>query len=142
MSSRTRSMLVEESLRENPMRNLKITALFFVLVLCLTSALMANTNKYGVSDVRKVTLTDPTRVGDVLLPKGEYEVRHVMEGDNHIMVFKQLGKSNPTEARVKCQLVPTKQKVEQTQVIYKMNAANEKVLQGLRFSGDLAEHVF
>jgi len=124
------------------MHNLKSIALFFVVILCLTSGLQAGTNKYGVADVRKVTLTAPTRVGDVLLPQGDYEVRHVMEAENHIMVFQQLGASKPAQARVKCNLVALKEKADQTQVIYESNGANERVLRTLRFRGDLAEHVF
>jgi hypothetical protein len=124
------------------MRNLKSSALFFALILCLSSMLQAGTNKYGVADVRKVTLTAPTRVGDVLLPQGDYEVRHVMEAENHMMVFKQLGTNKPAEARVKCNLVPLKEKADQTQMIYESNGANERVLRTLRFRGDLAEHVF
>jgi hypothetical protein len=104
--------------------------------------LQAGTNKYGVADVRKVALTAATRVGDVVLPQGDYEVRHVMEAESHIMVFKQLGTSKPTEARVKCNLVPLKEKVDSTQVIYQSSGANERVLRTLRFKGDLAEHVF
>lgn len=124
------------------MRNLKSTALFFALILCLSSMLQAGTNKYGVADVRKVTLSAPTRVGDVLLPQGDYEVRHVMEAENHMMVFKQLGTNKPAEARVKCNLVQLKEKVDGNQVIYESNGANERVLRTLRFRGDLAEHVF
>src|ERR1700757_445715 len=124
------------------MRNLKITALFFALILCLSSMLQAATNKYGVADVRKITLTAPTRVGDVLLPQGDYEVRHMMEAENHIMVFQQLGASKPAQARVKCNLVALKEKADQTQMIYESNGANERVLRTLRFRGDLAEHVF
>ena len=135
-------MLVEESLREIPMHNLKSIALFFVVSLCLTTVLQAGTNKYGVADVRKVTLTAPTRVGDVLLPQGDYEVRHMMEAENHMMVFQQLGVSKPAQARVKCNLVALKEKADQTQVIYESNGANERVLRTLRFKGDLAEHVF
>jgi hypothetical protein len=124
------------------MRNLKSTALFFALIFCLSSMLQAATNKYGVADVRKLTLTAPTRVGDVLLPQGNYEVRHVMEAENHMMVFQQLGASKPAQARVKCNLVALKEKADQTQVIYESNGANERVLRTLRFKGDLAEHVF
>jgi hypothetical protein len=124
------------------MRNLKSSALFFALILCLSSMLQAATNKYGVADVRKVTFSAATRVGDVLLPQGDYEVRHVMEAENHMMVFKQLGTNKPAEARVKCNLVALKEKADQTQVIYESNGANERVLRTLRFRGDLAEHVF
>ena len=40
---------------------------------------------FGVADLQKITFLDPIRVGETLLPQGNYEVRHVMEGDNHIM---------------------------------------------------------
>jgi hypothetical protein len=123
------------------MRNLKITTLF-IIVLTITGVLLAKTNKYGVSDVRKVTFTAATRVGDVLLPQGDYQVSHLMEADNHVMLFKQLGSGKSAEARVKCNLVPLKQKADRDQVVYSLNAANERVLQVLRFSGDRAEHVF
>jgi hypothetical protein len=123
------------------MRLLKLIAVFIAVVLCVSGLLLAKTSKYGIADVRKVTFTAPTHVGDALLPQGEYEVRHLMEGENHIMVFKQIG-GKSAEARVKCNLVPLKQKVDNSQVVYTLNAANERVLQTLRFSGDSAEHVF
>ena len=104
--------------------------------------LQAATNKYGVADVRKLTLTAATRIGDVVLPAGNYEVRHVMEAENHIMVFTQLGTSKPAQARAKCNLVQLKEKVDGNQVIYESNGANERVLRALRFKGDQAEHVF
>jgi hypothetical protein len=124
------------------MRILKITTLFLVVILSASVVLSAKTNKYGVSDVRNVTFAAATRVGDVLLPQGDYEVRHVMEAENHMMVFKRKGGSKAAEARVKCNLVTLKQKVERDEMIYQVNAANERVLQTLRFRGDLAEHVF
>ena len=124
------------------MRNLKSKALFFAVILCVSSLLQAGTNKYGVGDVRKLTLTAPTRVGDVLLPAGDYEVRHVMEAENHIMVFTQLGTNKPAQTRVKCNLVQLKEKVNGNQVIYESNGASERVLRVLRFRGDQAEHVF
>jgi hypothetical protein len=123
------------------MRFLKVTALFFAIILCVSGVLSAKTSKYGVADVRKVTLTAPTRVGEVLLPQGQYEVRHLMEGDNHIMVFNKIG-GKSVEARVKCNLVPLNQKADHDQVVYTLNAAKERVLQSMRFSGDTAEHVF
>jgi hypothetical protein len=124
------------------MRNLKSTALFFAVILCVSSLLQAGTNKYGVGDVRKLTLTAPTRVDDVLLPAGDYEVRHVMEAENHIiMVFTQLGTNKPAQTRVKCNLVQLKEKVNGNQVIYESNGASERV-RVLRFRGDQAEPVF
>jgi hypothetical protein len=58
------------------------------------------------------------------------------------MVFKQLKTKKPAEARVKCQLVPLPEKAGETQKIYVVSAANERVLQTLIFRGDSAKHVF
>ncbi|MBZ5722980.1 MAG: hypothetical protein LAO03_21790 [Acidobacteriia bacterium] len=124
------------------MRLLKIMALIAVCVLGTSLFLNAGPNQYGVADTRQITFENPMRIGDVLLPKGEYQVLHTMEGDNHIMVFKQLGKNKPVEARVKCQLVPLPAKAATTEKIYVMNASKERVLQALIFRGDTAKHVF
>jgi hypothetical protein len=123
------------------MRLLKVIALSMVVAFCVSGLSLAKTKKYGVDEVRKVTFTGATRIGDALLPQGNYEVRHLREGETHIMLFKQIG-GKSAEARVKCNLVPLKEKVDRDQVMYTLNAANERVLQTLRFSGDTAEHVF
>ena len=122
------------------MKSLRTAVFCIATLLTFVALVSAGTNKYGVTDVHKLTLTAATRVGDALLPQGQYEVRHVMEADSHFMVFKQL--SGKAEARVKCNLVPLKQKAERNEVTYVLNAAQERVLQTLKFSGDKAEHVF
>lgn len=124
------------------MRFLKIVTVIAVCVLGTSLILSAGPNKYGVMDSRQITFDNPMRVGDVLLPKGEYQVLHTMDGENHIMVFKQLRTSKPAEAKVKCTLVPLATKADQTQKTYVLNAANERVLQTLVFRGDTAQHVF
>jgi hypothetical protein len=124
------------------MRFLKVLVVIAVCVLGTSLILSAGQNKYGVADTRQVTFENPMRVGDVLLPKGEYQVQHTMEGENHIMVFKQLRVSKPAEAHIKCQLVPLTAKADTTQKVYVLNASNERVLQALIFRGDTAKHVF
>jgi hypothetical protein len=111
-------------------------------VLGLSVLLNAGQNKFGVADTREVNFSNPIRVGGVLLPSGDYQVLHTMEGTNHVMVFKQLHNKKPVEARVNCQLVPLEAKADKTQQIYVLNAANERVLQALIFRGDSAQHVF
>lgn len=65
-----------------------------------------------------------------------------MEAQNQIMVFRQLHKTKPVQASVKCTLVPLKAKAQATQVVFDSNAAKENVLRRLVFRGDMAEHVF
>ena len=124
------------------MRILKIVAVVAVCVLGTSLLLSAGQNKFGVMDSRQITFDNPMRVGDVLLPSGEYQVLHTMDGDNHVMVFKQLRTKKPAEAHVKCQLIPLEAKADQTQKVYVLNASNERVLTTLVFRGDKAKHVF
>ena len=124
------------------MRFLKIVIVIAVCVLGTSLILSAGQNKFGVMDTRQVTFDNPMRVGGILLPSGEYQVLHTMDGENHIMVFKQLRTKNPAEAKVKCTLVPLTKKAPQTQKTYVLNAGSERVLQTLVFQGDKAQHVF
>jgi hypothetical protein len=66
----------------------------------------------------------------------------VMEGSDHIMVFRQMGSKKPVEVRAKCTLVPLSAKASESQTIYVLNAANQRVLQELVFKGEDAKHVF
>ena len=124
------------------MRFLKVLALAGICVLCLSLVASAGQNKFGVADNRNLTFTTATRVGNSLLPEGDYRISHVMEGENHIMVFKQINTGNPVEVRVKCQLVPLEKRAEQTQTQYVLNSDNERVLRSVIFRGDSAEHTF
>jgi hypothetical protein len=102
----------------------------------------AGTNQLGVADTYRVSFSEPVRVADTLLPSGDYEIRHVMQGQDHIMVFRQLRTSKPVEVRAKCTLVPLADKAADSQKIYELNASNERVLHELIFKGDRAKHVF
>ena len=115
-----------------------------LIVMCvfILGAVSAAENKLAIADTYQVKFYENVRVADTLLPKGNYEVRHVMEGSNHIMVFRQLGTKKPAELRAKCTLVPLSAKASESQTIYVLNAANQRVLQELVFKGEDAKHVF
>src|SRR5437016_11640286 len=123
------------------MRLLKFTSLLAIFLLTVGLS-MARQNQFGVADTQKISFGEPVKVGEVVLPKGDYKVQHTMEGENHIMVFTQLNASEPAVAHVKCQLVPLDKKAEHTQVIYGHNQADTHVLQEMLFAGDTAKHVF
>jgi hypothetical protein len=123
------------------MRNIFAGMLILMCVFML-AAVSAADNQMGIRDTYKVTFTEKVLVADTLLPQGNYEIRHVMEGSNHIMVFRQLGTKKPVEVRAKCTLVPLGAKADRDERIYVVNAANQRVLQELVFKGDTAKHVF
>ncbi len=125
------------------MRIFKLIAVVALCVLGASLLLQAGQNSMGVADTRQIKFDSPMWIGSTLLPAGEYKVLHTMDGNNHIMVFKQMNaKQTPVEVKVKCSLVPLAAKADQSQQIYVLNAANERVLHELVFRGDTAKHVF
>jgi hypothetical protein len=123
------------------MRLFKIAAIA-MCVIGLSLSVSAGQNKLGVADHYKVSFVYAMRVGDVLLPSGDYRVVHTMEGNDHIMTFTQLNKKRPAEARTKCRLVPLDKKADETKTAFVMNAANERVLKSVVFAGGMSQHVF
>lgn len=121
------------------MRGLKVLGVC-LCVLALGTLALAGANNVVVRDVNRVTFVAPVRVGTALLPAGEYVVRHIMEGQEHIMVF-QPARGKGLEVRAKCTLVPLTEKADRSATSYQMNAANERV-QELVFQGETAKHVF
>lgn len=123
------------------MRQIVLGILILMCVFILTAGAVAE-NQLGIADSYRINFSEKVRVADTLLPKGNYEIRHVREGQDHIMVFRQLGTKKPVEVRAKCTLVPLNVKADDDQKIYILNAANERVLRELVFKGDHAKHVF
>jgi len=124
------------------MRSFRFVAVFAMCVLGLALFANAKENKFGVADSRNLSITAPTRIGGVLLPIGEYKVLHSMQGQDHIMLFKQAAGKQPVEVRVKCQLVPLAKRADRDEQTFVVNAAKERVLHSLVFRGDSAQHVF
>jgi hypothetical protein len=123
------------------MRHIVVGILILMCVFMLGAVAVAE-NQLGIADSYRVSFVEKVRVADTLLPQGNYEIRHVMEGTDHIMVFRQLDTKKPLEVRAKCTLVPLSAKATADQKTYVMNAANELVLHELVFKGDRAKHVF
>jgi hypothetical protein len=124
------------------MRLVKPVLAVAVCVFLLSAFALAGQNQMGIADVYKVNFSEKVRIADTVLPSGDYEIRHIMQGSDHIMVFRQLGVKKPAEVRAKCTLVPLPEKAAETQKTYELNAANERVLHELIFKGDRAKHVF
>ena len=107
----------------------------------ITLGLMASAQADGTHELNHVTFVAPIRVGGTLLPAGDYDVRHTMEGAAHVMVF-QSANHKRTEVKAHCQLVQLGAKADRTRTVYELNAAGERVLQELVFGGDSVKHVF
>jgi hypothetical protein len=119
------------------MNLLKVVGLVLLL---LSLPAMASGDAMGIHDVSHVWLDQPTRIGPVVLPAGDYTIRHSMEGGDHVMAFENA--SRKTVFKVKCTLVPLGHKASQDQSIFEMRSGSERILHELVFRGDTAKHVF
>jgi hypothetical protein len=117
----------------------RIAVILAVVAMSVCVAMVASDNTMGVAAKQTISFTVPTVVGGTLLPAGDYKVTHQMQGQTHVMTFKQIG--GKAEAKANCNLVPLKAKAEQTRQTYTTNAKNERVLQEMTFAGDTATHV-
>ena len=117
------------------MKGLKIaTALLFLIAV---SAMAADASSVDVGKSWTLTLYQPTRVGTALLPAGDYYVRHLKDGEEHVLALKSGRKEM---ARVGCKLEQLSKKVERTTMIGNENDAGEQVLMSIAFEGDKFRH--
>jgi hypothetical protein len=123
------------------MQTSKMLVLVVISVL-MVAALASAGDKLGIANSQRISFSGNVRIGDVVLPQGDYDVKHVMEGENHIMVFNRLSPGKVASFRVKCSLVRLGEKAKTTEKKYTLNAASEQVMQESVFQGDSAKHVF
>jgi len=117
-----------------------VIAMTIANMLGFAALVQAKDNPMGIATKKTITFTAPTVVGGTLLPAGDYNVLHQMQGTEHIMIFKEIG-GKKTEAKAKCSLVPLNGKATLTEQHYTENAKNEHVLTEMVFRGDTAKHV-
>jgi hypothetical protein len=117
----------------------KMFVVLIGLVLALLGSLAAKDNPMGIAEKQTVNFSLPTVVGGSLLPAGDYNITHEMQGQTHIMIFKQA--DGTAEAKAKCTLVPLKTKATHSEQRFQENAKNQRVLVEMTFYGDKATHV-
>jgi hypothetical protein len=120
---------------------MKKIAIITVVLLCLGAMAFAADNKeLGIGKTQSITFLNDTKVGDTVLPAGDYRILHLMEGSEHTLVFKST--RNVEKVRVKCNMVELAQKAAQTETEFNRNSAGERVLTGLTFAGEHYKHTF
>lgn len=112
-------------------------------IVCVTVVLgltLAVSAQNGIAKTQRVTFDEPIKVQGQLVPAGNYTIDHVMDGKNHVMVFKQVSGARQ-EFRFNCNMVQLPSKAKQTLKVYD-TATGSKVLKSMTFAGDTYEHVF
>lgn len=97
-----------------------------------------------------LVLTSTTRIAEVSLKSGAYQVRHVIEGEDHFMVFRRIGRPGgygpmvpgKVVARVKCELRPLGRTAKRMEVHTAPNTAGESTIQEILVKGENVRHVF
>jgi hypothetical protein len=115
----------------------KIAVVAIITVFILGVAAFAADNTFGAGRTRNITFNNDVKVGDKVLAAGDYKVLHLMEGTEHMLVFKST--ANVEMVRVKCNMVDLGKKSEDTLSEFKM-VGNERVLTALVFRGDTYKH--
>lgn len=99
----------------------------------------------------QVHFTGQVKVGAAILKPGMYQVQHLEEGGDHVIVFKEMGmvagyKHSNTPvgkevARVKCQVEPVTKSVNNTKITLRTNAAGEKEIAEIQVAGETFKHL-
>jgi hypothetical protein len=115
------------------MRNRLLMIGIFIAVLVMSCAAADMTWQS-----RHVTFAEAATVSGTVLPAGEYNVEHVMRGEEHIMVFTNVD-NKKLRAESKCHMVKSVEKEKQSILAYeKVNGQNK--LKTLTFKGDVFVH--
>ena len=112
---------------------------FITLILVVASSMLyAGVDRPVPHKEKTVIIYSDTKIGDTVLPKGEYEVKHVLEGTDNVLVFT----SGRKDYRFKCQLKPTTDKVDAVALQFHNNPDGSRSLVSVTFPGDASAHVF
>ena len=99
-----------------------------------------------------VRFSSKVRIGDRLLEPGMYHVQHVVEGTDHVFVFKPVTMpagyreysmvEGAEIVRLKCRVEPVAKAVNNTKVIFGRNTAGERTIEEIQVAGEKVKHIF
>ena len=117
---------------------MKLRFLLLALIVVVTSSLLcAGADRPVPHKEKTVVFYSDVKVGDKVLPKGEYDVKHIVEGQDNYLVFA----SGRKEFRFKCHLQPA-DPVRGTSLQLRENPDGTRTLVSIMFPGDTNAHVF
>jgi hypothetical protein len=137
---------------KNQIKFVAITiALVFVLG-AFAQALAQHHDHLSVGKKGMVRFSEKVRVGDRLLEPGMYHVQHIVEGTDHVFVFKPVTMpagyreysmvEGREVVRLKCRVEPVSKAVNNTKIALGQNAAGERIIEEIQVAGEKAKHIF
>ena len=110
-----------------------------LLLALMVVAVSVAAGAQGFAKTQRVTFDEAIKIQGQLIPAGNYTIDHQMDGQKHIMVFKQTS-GGRQEFRFACNMVQLPSKAKQTLKVYD-TASGTRVLKSMTFAGDTYEHV-
>jgi hypothetical protein len=121
-----------------------------------TFSASADTQKnpdFTIGKKGEVHFNIPVKAGSAVLKPGMYQVQHLLEGRDHIILFKEMEMpagyrhgntpvANEAAARIKCTVEPVTKKVRNTTITLRTNAAGEKEVAEVQVAGEAFKHLF
>ena len=143
---------VKEKVMTNKMKFIATAiALMFALGVTASQALAQHGDHLTVGKTGMVRLSSPTRASDQLLEPGMYHVQHVIEGTDHVFIFKPVTMpagykeysmvEGKEIVRMKCRVEPVAKSVNNTKITFGRNAAGERVIEEIQVPGENVKHV-
>lgn len=109
-------------------------------------------DKPAVDKKGMVRFSEKVRVGDRLLEPGMYHVQHIVEGTDHVFVFKPVTMpagyreysmvEGREIVRLKCRVEPVAKSVNNTKVTLGRNTAGERTIEEIQVAGEKVKHIF
>lgn len=99
----------------------------------------------------EVHFTSQVKVGETVLKPGMYQVQHLEEGSDHVIIFKEMGmqagyKHGNTPvgnevAKIKCKVEPVTKAVNNTKITLRTSGAGEKEIAEIQVAGEKFKHL-
>lgn len=139
------------------MRNqIKFVATTIALVIALgafsSQVLAQHHDDLLVGKKGMVRFSEKVRVGDRLIEPGMYHVQHLVEGTDHVFVFKPVTMpagyreysmvEGREIVRLKCRVEPVAKSVNNTKVTLGRNTAGERTIEEIQVAGEKVKHIF
>jgi hypothetical protein len=136
-------------------RTLVAAALLVSAIGFVSLAALAGTQKgqkdFTIGNKGEIHFNVPVKAGDTLLQPGMYQLQHVVEGNDHVVIFKTMEMpagyrhgntpvSKDITARVKCKVVAA-DKINKTSITLRTNAAGEKEIAEVQVAGEAFKHL-
>jgi hypothetical protein len=134
---------------------IKFVATIIALVFALGAFAQAFAQHHDhllVGKTGMLRLSTKVRVGELLLKPGMYHVQHIVEGTDHVFVFKPVTMPAGFKeysmvegreiVRLKCRVEPVAKSVSNTRVTLGRNAAGERTIEEIQVAGEKVKHIF